>query len=154
MVHSPILSTPVRQTLDVGYIYCTCFQFNSPKSHLTYEKWTGAHWASLKVSSDWCMMVGIGKCYPLYCNCQIQMSQTPQLPLSTGQKSTFFKTRLENQALALRSPWALLSNWRVLLKMLHLHWKINATLHPSVHRWLKLHKQSHFVKFWHDSVEL
>lgn len=77
-------------------------------------------------------MVGIGKCYPLYCNCQIQMSQTPQLPLSTGQKTTFFKTRLENQALALCSPWALLSNWRVLLKMLHLHWKINATLHPSV----------------------
>lgn len=66
---------------------------------------------------------------------------TPQLPLPMGQKTTSFKTGLENQALALYRTWAQLNNWRVLLQ--------NATY--SMENTCHLNSLSQFFKNTDDS---
>lgn len=62
----------------------------------------------------------MGKCYPLHET--TTNIPAPKLPYYPGQKTTSFKTRLENQALELYS----LIIEGFYYKMLHINWKIHA----------------------------
>lgn len=86
------------------------------------------------------MVAASGKCYPQ--NSTVRYKWANTLITTSQDRNNLLQDRVEKPALALYRTLAKLNNWRVLTKMVHIHWKVDATLNPSVSTFKKMTNRS------------
>lgn len=86
------------------------------------------------------MVAASGKCYSQ--NSTVRYKWANTLITTSQDRNNLLQDRVEKPALALYRTLAKLNNWRVLTKMVHIHWKVDATLNPSVSTFKKMTNRS------------